>query len=67
MDLIINMKNGMYITKLTCYLLVIVQSQDSSEDTLTILLEKSTPMLNKNIMIAKARIVRTIVTISMSK
>ena len=47
--------------------LVIVQSQDSPQDPLRILLEKIMPMLNKNIIIANTRIVRNIVTINMSK
>ena len=46
--------------------LVIVQSQDSPQGPLRILLEKITPMLNKNIMTAITIIVRKIVTISMS-
>jgi len=44
-----------------------VQSQDSPQDPLRILLEKIMPMLNKNIIIANTRIVRNIVTINMSK
>ena len=44
-----------------------MQSQDSPQDPLRILLEKIMPMLNKNIIIANTRIVRNIVTISMSK
>ena len=47
--------------------LVIVQSQDSPQDPLRILLEKIMPMLNKNIIIANTRIVRNIVTINMGK
>jgi len=47
--------------------LVIVQSQDSPQDPLRVLFEKITPMLNKNIMIVKTRIVRNIVSISSSK
>ena len=47
--------------------LVIVQSQDSPQDPLRFLLEKIMPMLNKNIMTANTRIVRNIVTITMSK
>ena len=47
--------------------LVIVQSQDSPQDPLRFLLEKIMPMLNKNIITANTRIVRNIVTISMSK
>ena len=46
--------------------LVIVQSQDSPQSPLRILLEKIPTMLNKNIMNAKTIIVRKIVTISMS-
>ena len=66
MELIINMRNGIYITKLTFVFLVIVQSQDSPQGPLRILLEKITPMLNKNLMNAKTITVRKIVTISMS-
>ena len=44
-----------------------MQTQDSPQDPLRILLEKIMPMLNKNIIIANTRIVRNIVTISMSK
>ena len=44
-----------------------MQSQDSPQDPLRILLEKIMPMLNKNIIIANTRIVRNIVTINMSK
>jgi hypothetical protein len=44
-----------------------VQSQDSPQDPLRFLLEKIMPMLNKNIMTANTRIVRNIVTITMSK
>jgi hypothetical protein len=44
-----------------------VQSQDSPQDPLRILLEKIMPMLNKNIIIENTRIVRNIVTINMSK
>jgi len=44
-----------------------VQSQDSPQDPLRILLEKIMPMLNKNIIIANTRIVRNIVTINMGK
>ena len=47
--------------------LVIVQSQDSPQDPLRFLLEKIMPMLNKNIIITNTRIVRNIVTITMSK
>ena len=47
--------------------LVIVQSQDSPQDPLRLLLEKIMPMLNKNIIITNTRIVRNIVTITMSK
>ena len=43
-----------------------MQSQDSPQGPLRILLEKITPMLNKNIMNAKTIIVRKIVTINMS-
>ena len=44
-----------------------MQSQDSPQDPLRILLEKIMPMLNKNIIIANTRIVRNIVTINMGK
>ena len=44
-----------------------MQSQDSPQDPLRILLEKIMPMLNKNIITANTRIVRNIVTIRMSK
>ena len=44
-----------------------MQTQDSPQDPLRILLEKIMPMLNKNIIIANTRIVRNIVTINMSK
>jgi hypothetical protein len=44
-----------------------VQTQDSPQDPLRILLEKIMPMLNKNIIIANTRIVRNIVTINMGK
>lgn len=44
-----------------------MQSQDSPQDPLRILLEKIMPMLNKNIIIENTRIVRNIVTINMSK
>ena len=47
--------------------LVIVQSQESPLDPLRLLLEKIMPMLNKNIIITNTRIVRNIVTITMSK
>ena len=43
--------------------LVIVQVQDSPHDPLRFLPEKIIPILNKNIIIAKTRIVRNIVTI----
>ena len=44
-----------------------MQSQDSPQDPLRLLLEKIMPMLNKNIIITNTRIVRNIVTITMSK
>ena len=44
-----------------------MQSQDSPQDPLRFLLEKIIPMLNKNIMVENTRIVRNIVTISLSK
>ena len=43
-----------------------MQSQDSPQDPLRLLLEKIMPMLNKNIIITNTRIVRDIVTITMS-
>ena len=44
-----------------------MQSQDSPQDPLRLLLETIMPMLIKNIMIAKTIIVRNIVTINMGK
>ena len=44
-----------------------MQSQNSPQDPLIFLLEKIMPMLNKNIIITNTRIVRNIVTITMSK
>ena len=43
--------------------LVSVHSQDSPQDPLRFLLENIIPMLNKNIIIEKMRIVRSIVVI----
>jgi hypothetical protein len=47
--------------------LAIVQVQDSPHDPLRFLPEKIIPILNKNIIIAKTRIVRNIVNICISK
>ena len=44
-----------------------MQSQDSPQDPLRFLLEKIMPMLNKNIIIEKIIIVRSIVVIYISK
>jgi hypothetical protein len=44
-----------------------VHSQDSPQDPLRFLLENIMPMLNKNIIIEKIRIVRSIVVIYISK
>ena len=67
MDLIINLRNGVYITRLIFDFLSNRAITGFPLDSLRLLLEKIMPMLNKNIIITNTRIVRNIVTINIGK